>query len=508
MTFLITSSEVKGLRQDFRFSLEGRFNFLHDGFEQIGEGLFIETGFEGDLPSDIESVQDKLDTGFTAVKKGEGLKVLRDVFGSKPVYFMEDAGELYISDRIRPLLNFTDAEVEPGVARDYLHSGLVNHRRKTFFTGINQLRPGENLTIREGKFKITESKSLEAEKDKNAEDIVKRVLSDKIPDEKAACPVSGGLDSSIVASQAENADFVHMDFEFGSGDRPFFNEVDNWLDGDIDVFEADAGDLLAEIRDSIKVLEQPSSMIAVQAQNILFRKISEEKDFNTVIDGTGADELFYGYPYFMPFYIRESFRKGIFQGLKALKNYGSRLDRHQSKELLRVFSGGFYSNRSGIPEIEHKPRIERPETLEESKEWNLKVYDFPHILHSMEKSSEAYDLEVISCFLSEKLLEASRSSARENFSSGFTKDQLRKTFKDVLPSKIVDRKKKTGFVQIDSFPENTHRPFHEVFSSESFQNRPFFDGDMFFKNFERGFQSFFKCYRFYCFEIWMREFID
>lgn len=167
-----------------------------------------------------------------------------------------------------------------------------------------------------------------------------------------------------------------------------------------------------------------------------------------------------------------------------------------------------YGNKQKIPEIDHTPDYRRPENLEEAVEKNLKVYNLPHILHAKDKSKEFYGLETVYPFVSKHFFD--QDGCKNNFSKGFTKKPLRDSFKQDLPNKIISRKRKTGFIHMNDevFSKGIWNEFEEVFSSERFQNREFFKGKLFYKRFQAGLQGFFKCYRFFCLEKWMRKFID
>ena len=502
MTFLITTQEIEGLEKDFNHCITSKFKFFYDDFEEISEGLYIKTELDEDFPSNIDQLSEKLKGRFTAIKLDGSLKIVRDIFGSKPVYFVEENG-IHISDRIKPLMEFTDAEVSDDVALDYLHSGLVDHRRETFFSGVKQLRPGEALKY-EGELEISSDYSFLGNKGNTYHDI-REELQKKMPEGDFVCPVSGGLDSSIIASLSDDADFLYAGFDIDTGDNEYYQELNQSLGLEVTELEFQVEDLIEFIDESLEINEYPTGMIAIQALQMLHCSI-HEKGKSRVVDGAGADEIFLGYPRFIPYYIARKFDEGLFQGLNAAKNYLYQLDYHGRREILRLVTP--YSNDFEIPEIDHKPDYKRPENLEEAFEKNFRVYNFPHILHARDKSTEFYELDAVYPFISPGLL--NHEDLTENFEDGLTKRPLRDTFEKDLPDKIVDRRMKTGFIHMDNtaYTNSVWRKFEEVFSSEKFRGRNLFDGELFYRRFQSNLQSFFKCYRFYCTEKWMRKFID
>lgn len=528
MAFLISSKTLGsqiGLSENSEIREIGSFNVIE---EEMKSSTSEEThilvkgniyGEEGqkmveEIQRINENLLERVDGSFTAINiKKDELKLFRDYFGSRPVYFLEKDGDVFISDRIKSLLNFTEPRPEREVCLDYLHSGLVDHKRETFFQDINQLRPGESLSYsHEG----LEVKELDQEEEKvvndDLESLFKESINERMPEKDFVCPVSGGLDSTILASKSlgRDADFVHSNFNVDTGDEEYFELVNEKLSLNAEKISISTSELMREIRQSMGVFEQPTSMIAIQAQNIMFREINDSIGASTILDGTGADEIFYGYPRFVPYYIARELKKNPLKGLKALKQYSYSLSGYTWKELFRVITGNTYSNCNNMPEIDHEPTFNRPKSLHVAGESNLEDYNFPHILYSLDKSREEYGHKIRLGFLSSHLKKKISREPQKNFEGGLTKYLLRNSFRDDIPDRVFARKKKTGFIELKASDVDgkIRAEFKKVFSSDNFRDRELFDGELFYRRFERGRQDFFKCYRFYCFECWMRSFID
>lgn len=512
MTFLISSNNPEDGRLDHHGLTnqvhQAAFSIFYDDLNQInldsGEAYFTGTFYnsknelntEEELEKyfrDRELFLKKLDGKFISIfADGAQVEILRDIFGSEPVYYTESHNKIYISDRIKPLLEFVDIEPNRDICRDYLHSGLVDHTAKTFFSGVKQLRPGQGLKLADKSLDIfypdySQSKEVDVQK------LLENDVEKKIPKEKFVCPVSGGLDSSIVAAKSvdHETDFFHAYFNVESGDSSYYKTLKQDLDIDINETEFKISDLLREIENTIVYQEEPLAFISGQAQASMYREISEGSN-KVVLEGTGADELFYGYPFFLPFYIKHQFSIGLVPGLKALKNYWPSLNAAQLKKILKI-------------------SIQRDSTLESRGQQHLTEFYFPHILRLTAKNSEAYSLDSRFAFMSNYLKQGlSESPPHLNFSKGNTKMVLRDTFREILPSEIYYRPTKTGFLHTtDSIWTSPARQiFDETFSSEKFHEREFFDGKQFYRDFRRGYKSFAQCYRYYCFELWLEEFVD
>ena len=221
MTFLISSKHFKNDIDCFESSQTrqiGSFTIIEEKMESSIEednGLLIKGNIYGeDGLKTLEEVSnddvllEEADGSSTAVNiQRDKLELFRDYFGSKPVYFLQKNEEIFISDRIKPLLNFTETRPEKEICLDYLHSGLVDHERKTFFRNVKQLRPRESLFYSEKGLEINEVDIQEDKMDCDMESLVKENMQKKIPKEGFVCPVSGGLDSSIIASLVFIPDF-------------------------------------------------------------------------------------------------------------------------------------------------------------------------------------------------------------------------------------------------------------------------------------------------------------
>ena len=522
MVFLISSGDISTNSdwfKDFEMKEIDSFNlFIEDpGFDTKREIFLMIKGKGNCCNVKSGAAQDcleKEDGSFTAIEiDGDRLSLYRDLFGSRPVYFLEKDGEIFISDRIKPLLNFTEPRPEREVCMDYLHSGLVNHGRKTFFKGVKQLRPEEKLSYTDGELDIEEMDYQRKSGDFDLQESIRDSVTEKISGDTLVCPISGGVDSTILASLVKDRDatFIHSVFEADTGDEEYFELANEELGLEAEKVKVQVSELIDEIDESVEVFEQPTSMIAIQAQNILFREIKDAVGESVILDGTGADELFYGYQRFTPYYIADELKKNPINGLKELKKYRHHISGYELKKIFRLITGGFYSNSYSIPELDHRPDFDRPSTLREAGESNLKHYNFPHVLHALDKSREKYGHKLNLPFLSAQLKRGLEEiDPKENFESGLTKYLLRDAFREEPPREIFERKKKTGFVELEAsdIDEGTNKKFEEVFGSKRFREREFFDGELFYRRFEKGMQGFFKCYRFYCFECWMRSFID
>ena len=526
MSYLITrvdgSSEPS---EDYRKITQGEFHIYHTEETEVKQEEERTYLLDGLIPDSTESIGDFRETykdedrslknleGFYTgiIIESDKVKVFRDIFGTKAAYYCINTFAL--SSGIKPLLQILPGQQELNreVAADYLANGLVDHRRETFFRKVKRLKPKDNLHYNGEKIVIEEKEYIP--KDKNG--ALKPLLEENIEKLKPEngdyyCPVSGGLDSAIITSKCEDARHIHLSFLHGTKDKEYLPDVKSEYDLDVQELEVKPIDLLEEVENTVRSQEEPTAFPAVPAQSILYRNI---EDGNTVISGTGADELFYGYSWFLPFYLADKLKEGkVLSFFKEMVNYRKSLGSNHLYGLKDILLKGGATLPSGADDfVNFETPPMRIKGLEEARRKHLEKFYFPHLLRSIQKNSQQYDVDVRPAFLSRKLFELSSSvETDEHFQDGLKKFLLRSSFREELPESVFHRKQKTGFVSASNrlYTSSTSKKFLEVFKSDSFQSRELIKSESVLKSVEKGFLPFETAYRFYNFELWMREFID
>jgi asparagine synthetase B (glutamine-hydrolysing) len=526
MSYLITrKNSSPEPSEDYRKITQGDFHIYHSEeteAKQEEERTYLLHGLIPDSTESIENFRETYKDEDSSLKNLDGfytgiiieknqVKVFRDVFGTKTAYYCENTFAL--SSGIKPLLQILPSQqkLNRKVAADYLANGMVDHRRETFFQKVKRLKPKENLHYNGEKIVIEEEEHTP--KDKNVD--LKPLLEENIEKLKPEngdyyCPVSGGLDSTITTSKCEDARHIHLLFLHGTKDKEYLPDVKSEYDLNIQEVEVKPIDLLEEVENTVYSQEEPTAFPAVPAQSILYKNI---QDGNTVISGTGADELFYGYSWFLPFYLADKLKEGkILSFFKELAGYRKSIGSnhlHGLKDILLKGGATLPSGADDFVNFETQPM--RIKGLEEARRKHLEEFYFPHMLRSIQKNSQQHDVDVRPVFLSRKLFELSSSvETDKHFQKGLKKFFLRSSFSEELPESVYHRKQKTGFVSASNrlYTSATSEKFLEVFESDSFQSRELIESQSILKSVEKGCLPFETAYRFYNFELWMREFID
>ncbi|SHM13819.1 asparagine synthetase B family protein [Ruminococcus flavefaciens] len=211
-------------------------------------------------------------------KKSKQIVFARDHLGIKPLYYISENGKLLISSEIK---------------------GLVDYK----CSRINVVEPGHVY------FYDLESQKLESEKwftvEKGLEkeslsEIFKSAVEERIPDEKYAILLSGGLDSSLVMAAAlrKNRNFVAYTLcTCDSPDLLFARNLCKKHDIELIEVKAESSEQLKEkIPKIVGIVESWQWQVINHSapMDVLFKKIHDD-GIKVVLTGEGADELFFGY---------------------------------------------------------------------------------------------------------------------------------------------------------------------------------------------------------------------
>ena len=164
-----------------------------------------------------------------AIKDGDKLYLVRDQFGTKPMYYyVTDKNTLLYGTMIRDFMDDPDFHKE--LNRDMLQIYLsltYAAGENTFFKGVKKVMPGHYVVFENGQLTITrywnpefhpdKEKTLDAWADEiysTVADIFKQV---KTPDEEAGSFLSSGVDSSFVMAMSD----VKTTYSCGYDDQRF-----------------------------------------------------------------------------------------------------------------------------------------------------------------------------------------------------------------------------------------------------------------------------------------------
>lgn len=430
-------------------------------FETAGDSEVIAKGYELEGISFFEKCKGMYAIAIWDKEKGV-LILLRDYFGIKPLYILENQCGIEFASEFKAL----DSRkiMDEGSFFDLLTFGYY-HEETTFFKDIKPLPTGELwvLSLRDGKLQKQIVKHKEHLNRQPQFGITNRQLRSVIEesvqyhliaDVPIAYTLSGGLDSSIVTAIASK---IHSN-NFAITNS--FNGKDDWevkyseklaahlqIDHEVNCSELK---ITVELLSSLLFfLEDPIPNIAVFHSYALAMRL-KSLSYKIALIGEGADELFGGYPWYR-FALQENLcndpaklfsqleaRRSMFAGLAPFLTETGKLGLKKRREFQIQNFIDCYRNADGSP-LEKFMHFDRMFQMKTSQ---LQRVDRIFMSQSIEaRVPFLYDDVLIA---SKKLLSKEKIIEKSFWSilhPRLEKISLAKSMKNHLPSYILKREK-------------------------------------------------------------------
>ncbi|WP_323591506.1 asparagine synthase (glutamine-hydrolyzing) [Aliarcobacter butzleri] len=415
-------------------------------------------------------------------KEKEIIFCSRDRFGVKPFYYTQVKDKFVFGSEIKQLIEFYgNRYVNKDILLDYLVIGLEEHTNKTFFENIYKLEQSHNLIydLKTNDFEIKRYYDIEFKDklnrldEKDSINFLSKKLEDSInlrlrSDVKVGTCLSGGLDSSSIASIASKKYFEKTNEKFiaihaksieDETDESFYaKEVAQFCNLDIKIVEPELEEITKYIDEVIYTQEEPFGSPSIFMQYFVMKK-AREIGCTVMLDGQGGDETLLGYERYYPAYLLglNSFDmiKGFFSSSKNSKL--------SLKQLIQYFIY-FTNTKIRLMHLKKKNNFIKSKYFdflniniikENSKNYldifNLQKIEIlktqmPHLLKYEDKNSMRNSIETRLPFVDYTFLETALSVKNKlKIQDGWTKYILRKVVENILPKNIVWRKNKFGF---------------------------------------------------------------
>lgn len=236
----------------------------------------------------------------------------RDRFGIKPLYFLDANGTLAFASEMKPLLMLDRIPYQ--ASHDYLLSSFMGSfiGHESFFEGIKAVKPGHYMLLDQQGLRMSPFWEQDFSKKTNLSfDEAKAELShllkqavDRrlVADSEVACYLSGGVDSTIVASLAAETQPELKTFSIGFEGAGFdesglARQSAQALGLPSSILMTDKQTLASALVNSLRHIEIPISSPQPIGMSLLSRHI-RDSGIKTCLTGDGSDELFAGYAYF------------------------------------------------------------------------------------------------------------------------------------------------------------------------------------------------------------------
>jgi asparagine synthase (glutamine-hydrolysing) len=222
------------------------------------------------------------------------LYMARDRLGVKPLFYSENENFFGIASEAKALVGLFDdiKQLQPG---SYMTYSLENYRStNNIYTSIPEKMLNVNLSYEEC------SKSIH---DLLVKGVQKRLSSDR----EIGCLLSGGLDSSLIASilskELKKTGKTLSTFSIGfpdSTDIVYARQVAKYIGSDHHEYIIQYNEAITYIEDVVKTIEtyDTTTIRASIPMYLLCKWINENFPHKVIFSGEGSDELLCGYLYF------------------------------------------------------------------------------------------------------------------------------------------------------------------------------------------------------------------
>ncbi|WP_299463069.1 asparagine synthase (glutamine-hydrolyzing) [uncultured Microscilla sp.] len=246
-------------------------------------------------------------------EQSKKMLLARDRLGIKPLLIYQDEDKLIFGSEMKALIRFgIEKEIDYVSLKQYLQLNYIP-QPYTMLKKVRKLPAGHYLIV-EGRENQTEeafyqipyqgkansgTKSYEEAQSEFAQILERSVQQRLVSDVPLGSFLSGGIDSSVIATlAARHTDKLHT-FSIGYKDEPFFDEtnyaqlVAKKIGAEHTVFSVSNQDMLDHIYEILNYIDEPFADSSAIAVYILSQRTKAH--VTVALSGDGADELFSGY---------------------------------------------------------------------------------------------------------------------------------------------------------------------------------------------------------------------
>ena len=470
----------------------------------------------------------------------------RDRFGVKPFYYHLDDEKLTFASEPKAIISTLSDKPKADHQRiyDYLIFNRTDHDAQTFFEGILKLPHGHTLKVIKNKVSINKWYDLKKESkeslktSKEFRDIFKSAINLRLrSDVPIGLTLSGGLDSSSIVSSLIH-DFNKKDVnsfsavygENKKGDESKFIDVYRDDLSNMHFVTPNSQELLNDLNDFIETQQEPFGTTSIYANYKIMKEAN--KTVRVMLNGQGADEYLAGYHYFYGNFYYDLFKS--FKWITLLKEMIIYVK--NNKSLFAIKSFIFYLLPSTLQsnlKVKQKKVIHQEFIKKYKKSSNVPAklfgkvslfenlinhfeYKLEHLLKWDDRNSMRFGIESRNPFLDYRLVQLTIGTPNSfKINKGITKSILREAMKDILPTKIANRKDKIGF----STPEDDwfrttqfQEIIFEILKSNSFKNRNIINPELALNQYTNHLNKEInisnEIWKWVNLELWFRKYID
>ncbi len=410
--------------------------------------------------------------------KNFSIKLCRDRFGEKPLYFLKDKDTVYFSSETKYIhkLRGKRDDINLKHIKRFIVNGYKSLYKstETFYKNIKYVNPSEILECKKNlnfkskfywnlkfkinkKIKFADCKNLIRDRFKT---IIKQKLRSDVP---ISFCLSGGIDSNLLLYLADFYGFRKLNTFSIYDDNQNYDESEN-IEKTIKnlnitnhhSIKLEKRDFLTNLENQTKYNDAPLATISFFVSSLLAKKINKQK-IKVTIQGNGADEIFTGYYHHYSCFLKSLKNDEFNFNFENWKNFYKDNIRNPSLNNFERFKKNSYEhifyeknkNKSFLNEEFNEEFEEKNFTndfLRNRMLNEIKYESLPVLLNENDLAFMRYSVENRNLYLDSELCELI-FSLPSNFliKDGFLKFLLRNCFSDILPNHIKNDRKKKGF---------------------------------------------------------------
>ncbi len=424
--------------------------------------------------------------------------ISRDRFGIKPFYYKNTGDRFFFSSEIKALLSVPEIEAEVNYHSlyQYINFRQIASNEETLLKDIKELASGCNLTIDLISFHVLKHQyynidrilpSLSANvlvSENNFIEALRKLLFDSVKlhlrsDVPVGSCLSGGLDSSALVAYCMKTDsslkfktFTAAYIDKGIDESGYALELKkNYPLLDQKLTFPDENKLIDEFDKMIWFQDLPFMSTSIFAQWEVM-KLANEHKIKVLLDGQGADELLAGYDILAGVYLYSLLKKfSVGQFLNEYQLLHKNRFLHSAYQLASAaffdmpeFLKFFFRKKTRLgynfisKEFHHQFAYENSPSIGQKDLRKACIaslqYSLKDLLRYEDRNSMAFSIESRVPYLDHRLSEFLLGLPdRMKINNGWSKYILRKAIEPDLPTNIVWRKDKKGFIT----PQETWR---------------------------------------------------
>jgi asparagine synthase (glutamine-hydrolysing) len=408
----------------------------------------------------------------------------RDRFGIKPLYYCIENDSLLLASESRQILAATRrARANPRLVRAFLAGDRDTVLEETFFEGIHSVPPGcwFSVPLQEPIRPIAFQCywDLDAFSERSGIDyreavahvgqlMTESVRSHSVADVRVGSLLSGGLDSSTIATLLVREQKTAPTFSFGFRsaapqhcELPYVDTLARVERMENHETTFSPGWVAENAERVVTALEEPPLAMPALAQFRTFELCSQHGT-TVILDGQGSDEIFAGYPYHERLLLIEHLRHAH---LIRFIDEGSAIATQNGMSTPRLLAKAFVQPR--LHEIAQRLRgqnrwinpdygspngyTDRSRTVNERLHHDVKRGNAKIILGYADKNAMNFSIEARVPYFDRRLVEyAFTLPAEFKVSGGIRKRVLRDFARTFLPAEITERTDRMGFATPDA----------------------------------------------------------